>query len=241
MGGIPCNSLSQVISMDGKGAERIVPGLMAIGEAACASVHGANRLGCNALLELVVFGKSAGELAMQHIPAGGKHARLPAHALEPLLARFEDTAASRGTTRPAAIRKQLQRIMQQHAGIFRRGDLLAEGQRQLRDLWAVMQHELHVADKSRIWNNDLVEALELDNLMRQAAATLHCAGMRAESRGAHWREDFPSRDDDGWLAHSLCFVDDSGNTRHARRAVRLTAEEPKTKAPLSFPPQARAY
>ena len=224
-----------------KGREQIVPGLMAIGEAACTSVHGANRLGCNALLELVVFGKIAGEYAAHNTPKNKTHTALAPHLLEPLLARFEDTRTSKGTLRPRELRKSLQSLMQSHASIFREASLLAEGQKNLRDLWSLYQSELHVADNSLIWNNDLVEALELDNLMRQATATLHSAAARTESRGAHWREDHPARNDTQWLTHSLCFIDQSGNARLTTRPVRLTAEEPKTHEPISFPPQARVY
>ncbi len=236
MGGIPTDKESRVTN-----GTHTVPGLLAIGEAACTSVHGANRLGCNALLELVVFGKEAGNLAASTTPRGKSHSPLAAHNLEPLLARFEDTRTSKGTSRPAHIRKPLQALMQHHASIFREAHLLAEGQKKLRDLWSLYQSDLRVADNSLIWNNDLVEALELDNLMRQATATLHSATMRTESRGAHWREDHPTRDDAQWLAHSLCFVDDSGNARLTTRPVRLEGKEPQTQEPISFPPQARAY
>lgn len=249
MGGIPTNAQSQVILTspsppvgEGRGGgEHTIPGLMAIGEASSTSVHGANRLGCNALLELVVFGKAAGEYAAAHTPKGKTHAPLPAHALEPLLARFEDMRTSKGTLRPNQLRKSLQAIMHQHASIFRESASLAEGQQKLRELWLTYQSELRVADNSLIWNNDLVEALEFDNLLRQATATLHSAATRTESRGAHWRQDFPARNDAQWLTHSLCFVDDAGNARLTTRPVRLEAEEPKTHEPLSFPPQARAY
>jgi succinate dehydrogenase / fumarate reductase flavoprotein subunit len=240
MGGIPTNAQSQVVTRDSKGTERIVPGLLAIGEASCTSVHGANRLGCNALLELVVFGKAAGELAAATTPAQ-KHAPLPAHSIEPTLDRLEDMLASNGSQRPAALRKTLQNLMQSHAGIFREASHLAEGQKQLRDLWVYMQAELRVADRSLIWNNDLVEAIELDNLMRQSTACLHSAAARTESRGAHSRADFPARDDASWLTHSLCFVDNGGNARLATRPVRMHGEEPQTHEPISFPPQARAY
>jgi len=230
MGGIPTTKESLVV-----GNERIIPGLMAIGEAACTSVHGANRLGCNALLELVVFGKLAGDYAALHTPKGQSHPTLSAHNLEPILARFEDARASKGSMRPALLRKNLQAIMQTHASIFRSAELLEEGQKKLRELWNLTESELHVADNSLIWNNELVEALELDNLMRQATATLHCAAIRTESRGAHWREDHPTRNDARWLAHSLCFVDDSGNTRHTTRPVRMETEGTR------FPPEERAY
>jgi succinate dehydrogenase / fumarate reductase flavoprotein subunit len=241
MGGIACDSDSRVVTLDAKGMERIVPGLMAIGETACNSVHGANRLGCNALLELVVFGKAAGERAAQSVTPGAAHKHLPAELLEPLLSRFDDMREARGGVRPSHIRKTMQQAMQSHASIFRNAGLLAEGQKHLRELWGMMQHELHVADHSLIWNNDLIDALETDNLLRQATVALACAHARTESRGAHWREDYPSRDDAHWLKHSLGFIDDDGNPRLQTRAVRLTAEEPQTHAPLSFMPEERSY
>lgn len=217
----------------------MVPGLMAIGEAACTSVHGANRLGCNSLLELIVFGKAAGERAA--LLAGHAHKPLPASALEPLLTRFDELRQSRGTLRPNQIRKQSQLAMQHHASIFRTDALLHTGQQQLRDSWGMMQHELHVADTSLIWNNDLLDALETDNLLRQATVTLACASARTESRGAHWREDYPKRNDADWLKHSIGFIDDDGNTRLLTRPVHLSAEEPKTHATLAFPPEERTY
>lgn len=241
MGGIPCNLMSQVVTLDSKGHERVVEGLLAIGEAACTSVHGANRLGCNGLLELVVFGKAAGELAADSITPGKSHKVLSADLLEPLLTRFDELRTSCGTVRPQQIRKYLQQTMQDHASIFRNGELLAEAQRQLRDLWNIMQNDLHVADTSMIWNNDLLDALETDNLLRQATACVTSAFERMESRGAHWREDYPARDDKHCLQHSICFIDDNGNARFATRPVRLTGEEPETHIPISFPPEERAY
>jgi len=241
MGGIPCNQWSQVMTQDSKGNERIVSGLLAIGEAACTSVHGANRLGCNALLELVVFGKAAGERAADAVKPGATHKALRNDLLEPIMTRLDDVRSSRGTTRPHIIRKRLQQTMQKYASIFRTGELLDEGQRQLRELWSLMQNDLLVTDTSMIWNNDLMDVLETDNLLRQATATVASAIARTESRGAHWRNDFPARDDKNCLQHSVCFVDDSGNTRFQTRPVRLTAEEPKTNIPISFPPEERAY
>jgi len=241
MGGIPCNKHSQVITLDSKGTERIVPGLLAIGEAACTSVHGANRLGCNSLLELVIFGKAAGENAAKAIKNGTPHKKLSDDALEPAMSRFDDLRESRGTQRPNRLRKQLQRLMQNHTNILRYQSRLEAGQAQIKELWNVMRHELHIADTSLIWNTDLVEALELDNLLRQSTVILAGAAMRTESRGAHWREDFPKRDDKQWLKHSIGFVDDNGNVRMQTRPIRMTAEEPKTQAVLSFPPEERVY
>jgi succinate dehydrogenase / fumarate reductase, flavoprotein subunit len=241
MGGIPCNRYSQVITFDTKGHEKVVPGLMAIGETACTSVHGANRLGCNALLELVVFGRAAGEKAAGMVRPGSRHKALPQELLEPSLTRLDDMRTARGRVRPWEIRKSLQGLMQSHANIFRRGDTLAEGLKQLRELAGILQNDLLVSDKSMIWNNDLVEAMEAENLLKQAIATMASALERTESRGAHWREDFPQRDDMKWLKHSLCFVDNDGNSRMLERPVRLSGEELKTLSPISFPPEERTY
>ncbi len=241
MGGIPTNMQSQVVTIDSKGSERIIEGLLAIGEASCTSVHGANRLGCNGLLELIVFGKAAGEFAADSIVHGASHKVISSELLEPLITRFDDLRTARGNMRPNKIRKSLQNVMQANASIFRTNDLLFNGQKELRTLWGMMQHELHVADTSLIWNNDLIEALETDNLLRQASSAMTSAYERCESRGAHWRQDFPTRDDAGCLAHSVCFVDDHGNTRFTIRPVRLHAEDMLTRTPISFPPEERAY
>jgi succinate dehydrogenase / fumarate reductase, flavoprotein subunit len=239
MGGIPCNKFSEVISLNAKGEEYNVPGLMAIGEASCTSVHGANRLGCNALLELVVFGKAAGENASTNLPAS--HKSLSDSTLEPAITRFDQLRHKSGHMRPNLIRKEMQQVMQQNASIFRTDSLLEGAQRQLQSLWNNLQHDVKIGDKSLIWNNDLLDALEADNLMRQACATVSSAHERTESRGAHWRDDYPARNDHQWLKHSLVFVDDNGQTRLQYRPVRLTAPEPKTSATLSFPPEERAY
>lgn len=241
MGGIACNAHGQALTFDSKGQEHIIPNLLAVGEAACMSVHGANRLGCNALLELVVFGKRVGERAAASVVASKPHKRLSPELLEPALTRLEELRTAGGTMRPVTIRKSLQRVMQSHASIFRTRALLEEGRMQLRDIWLLMRHELKLADHSLIWNNDLLEAIELDNLLRQATATLACAYERAESRGAHWREDFPKRDDKNWLKHSLAFVDDQGNARLSSRPVKLSYEDPKTHETASFPPEERTY
>ena len=227
MGGIPTNAGCEVEGMQG---------LLAIGEAACTSVHGANRLGCNALLELVVFGKLAGEKAAARALKNDAHPTLPEASLEKAIGRFDRLRHAAGKTRPQAIRKAMQQAMQHHAAIFRTQALLDQGKEKLAQLWQAFGDDLQVADKSLLWNTDLLEALETDNLLRQSTAAMASAAARTESRGAHWREDFPTRNDGAWLTHSLAFVGESGEVRTSTRPVRLTAAED---AP-SFPPEERA-
>jgi succinate dehydrogenase / fumarate reductase flavoprotein subunit len=226
MGGIPTNATCEVEG---------VHGLYAIGEAACTSVHGANRLGCNALLELVVFGKLAGEKAAAQAAQSSSHATLTASSTDPVLARFDMLRHADGEARPQTIRKKMQQTMQTNAAIFRTQPLLEEGAEKLSALWNKFTDDLRVADRSLMWNSDLLEALETDNLLRQATASMHSALARTESRGAHWREDYPTRNDENWLKHSLAFVDEKGNATTSTRPVRLKAAED---AP-SFPPEER--
>ena len=232
MGGIPTDSKSQVINNG-----NIVEGLLAIGEAACTSVHGANRLGCNALLELVVFGKAAGELAAASINNKNSHKKITDNMLETALARFDNLRFAGSSTRPNKIRKEMQQIMQHHGSIFRTDDLLAEGVHKLSNLWKIAKNDMKVADNSLIWNNDLLDALETDNLLRLASVTLTSALKRTESRGAHFRADFPKRDDEHWLTHSLTSMNENGEIQHSTRPVRLE----NTEKTISFPPEERGY
>ena len=232
MGGIPTNMHSEVID-NGK----VVEGLLAIGEASCTSVHGANRLGCNALLELVVFGKAAGELAIKTITGKPSHKTITENMLEPSLTRFDKLRNASGNTRPNKIRKELQNTMQQHGNIFRTNDLLVEGINKLAHIWQIAKNDMKVMDKSMVWNNDLLDALETDNLLRLASVTLTSASKRTESRGAHFRADFPKRDDKNWLVHSLVSMNENGEIQHSTRPVSLENAE-KT---LSFPPEERGY
>jgi succinate dehydrogenase / fumarate reductase flavoprotein subunit len=215
MGGIPTLANSEVVAADGVG----VPGLYAIGEAACNSVHGANRLGCNSLLDLIVFGKAAGELASG--TTGGSHAALDSAILENAVAHFDALRAASGSLTPAVLRKQTQSVMQQHAGIVREGATLMHGLRALEMLWQQRKHSLLVRDKGLIWNNDLVEAIELDNLLLQSVATMTTAMHRTESRGAHYRSDFPVRNDADWLTHTLFVIDQHERFDLIPRAVRM--------------------
>jgi succinate dehydrogenase / fumarate reductase flavoprotein subunit len=236
MGGIPCNVHGQALTRQ-DGEERIVPGLMAIGEAACVSVHGANRLGSNSLLDLVVFGRAAASHCAAALRPGAAVAEPGANAVDPILARFDRIRNAAGNRPAAALRDEMQRAMQRDAAVFRTGETLAEGCEAVGRCFASLR-ELKISDRSLVFNTDLVEALELDNLLRQSLATIHSARNRTESRGAHAREDFPARDDAAWMKHSLAWVDDAGEVRFDYRAVQRDTLAGDVER---IPPQVRAY
>lgn len=233
MGGIPTNANGEVIGIDGG----IICGLFAIGEAACTSVHGANRLGCNGLLELVVFGKIAGSLAANSERNAGLHPAIPNVAIESSIARFEKVRTANGALKPVKIRKKIQQIMQEHGNIFRSGKLLEAGIEKLETLWRVANNDIGISDKSLLWNNELLEALEADNLLRLAICTLAGALERKESRGAHFRDDFPQRDDHNFLHHSLVSLNNSGKATMSLRQVRLASHN----GSICFLPEDREY
>jgi succinate dehydrogenase / fumarate reductase flavoprotein subunit len=236
MGGIPCNVHGEAITRAG-GQDVVVQGLMAVGEAACVSVHGANRLGSNSLLDLVVFGREAAKQCARMLERDRAHRALPADAGEDAVARLDRLRHAKGGRRTADIRLSMQRIMQSDAAVFRSGESLNDGKRRLAEVVAWFA-EVQVTDRSLIWNTDLIETLELDNLLGQAVATMHSAENRQESRGAQAREDFPNRDDDAWLKHSLCWVAAGGSTRFDYRPVHLNT---LTQDVESIPPKARTY
>jgi succinate dehydrogenase / fumarate reductase flavoprotein subunit len=236
MGGVPTNYRTEVIT-HGPDGDRVVPGLMAVGEAACVSVHGANRLGTNSLLDLVVFGRAAAHRAAEIIKPGQSQPPLPPRAGEAALDRMDRIRHAKGGSTTGEIRLAMQKTMQNHAAVFRNSQSLAEGVEKMRGHWAHMD-DLRVSDRSLIWNTDLVEAMELDNLMGNAMTTVVSAEARKESRGAHAHEDFPDRDDQAWLKHSLAWCDAAGNVRLDYRAVTLTT---LTNEVQSFPPKARVY
>ncbi len=211
MGGIPCNYHGQVVTKKGKDDDAVVPGLYAVGEAACVSVHGANRLGSNSLIDLVVFGRATGLHLKETLTPGASHKPLPKDAADLALKRVDQYRFATGGSKTADIRLDMQKTMQKHAAVFRDTALLAEGVDLMQKVNARMQ-DVAVTDRSLIWNTDLIETLELDNLMAQAVCTMESANNRKESRGAHAHEDFPERDDKNWMKHTISWFDGWGGT-----------------------------
>jgi len=237
MGGIPTNYWGEVVTKGSDGQERIVPGLMAVGEAACVSVHGANRLGSNSLIDLVVFGRASAIRCGQLIKRDSASKPFAPSAGEEAIARVDKLRNAKGSASTAKIRLSMQRVMQNHAAVFRTGESLQEGIDLLEPIFASFE-DVSVADRSLIWNTDLIETMELENLLCQAMATIKSALFRTESRGAQAREDYPDRDDDNWLKHTLVWVDEKGGVRFDDRPVQMST---LTDDVEPIPPKARTY
>ena len=237
MGGIPTNYWGEVLRPTPENPDQIVPGLMAIGEAACVSVHGANRLGTNSLLDLVVFGRAAAIRAAEVVKPNAPHKPLSPTAADAAIARFDRIRNAKGSLKTAEIRNSMQRTMQDHCAVFRTSDVLAEGVTKINEVSKSFE-QLQITDRSLIWNSDLVEALELENLLVQAVVSLTSAENRHESRGAHAHENFPDRNDDVWMKHTVTWLDDVGKVTIGYRPVHLYTLTDEVEA---FPPKARVY
>ena len=237
MGGVPTNHRGEAVTVRDGDPDATVPGLMAIGEAACVSVHGANRLGSNSLLDLVVFGRAAAIRAAETIEPGESHRPLPKDAGERALASLDRLRHADGDTPTAELRLDMQRVMQNHCAVFRSGEVLREGAGKLDALWRG-RDDIKVSDRSMIWNSDLVETLEFENLLAQSVVAVAGARAREESRGAHAREDFTERDDGNWLKHTVAWLGEDGRPVLDYRPVRLRT---LTNDVEPIPPQARVY
>ena len=241
MGGIPTNYHGEVVTLKDGNPDNVVPGLFAVGEAACVSVHGANRLGSNSLIDLVVFGRAAGLRLAEVVKSGAIQEELPKDSAELALGRLDRFRHAEGSSPTAEIRLEMQRTMQADCGVFRTDRTLAEGVSKIDKVFARMA-DVRVSDRSLIWNSDLVETLELDNLLSQAIVTMHCAANRKESRGAHMQEDYPKRDDKNWMKHTVSWFDGSaGKSSGVKIDYRPVHEFTLTNDIEYIKPKARVY
>ncbi len=242
MGGIPCNYHGEVVTIGPDGnPDHVVPGLFAVGEAACVSVHGANRLGSNSLIDLVVFGRATGHRLKELVQPNAKQEELPADSADFALGRVDHFRNAKGGSPTAEVRANMQKTMQKHAAVFRDSALMEEGVKLLAETNKQMQ-DIHVTDRSLIWNSDLIETLELDNLMAQAVVTMNSAENRKESRGAHAHEDFPNRDDSNWMKHTAAWFEGwGGNGGAVKIDYRPVHEYTLTDDIEYIKPKARVY
>jgi len=237
MGGVPTNYLGEAVQPVDGDPDVIIPGLMAVGEAACVSVHGANRLGSNSLLDLVVFGRAAADRCAEILMPGAKQQDLPGDAGDSALDWLDSRRHAKGSYSTAELRGEMQRTMQAHCAVFRTEELMTEGVNKMADIWSKMD-DLKISDSGMIWNSDLVETLEFDNLMAQALVSIHGALERKESRGGHAREDFPDRDDANWMKHTVAWLNEDGTSRFDFRPVHNYTLSDDLDA---VPPKARTY
>ncbi|MCC6780833.1 MAG: FAD-binding protein, partial [Hyphomicrobiales bacterium] len=237
MGGIATNYHGEVLTKKSGNDDFVVPGLMALGEAACVSVHGANRLGSNSLIDLVVFGRAAALRCAEILHSGDRQPDLPKDSADRTLARLDKFRHAAGKTGTAQLRAKMQKVMQTNCAVFRTGEVLQEGKRLIHEVYEGVP-DIRVSDRSLIWNSDLIETLEFDNLIVQAVVTMESAANRTESRGAHAREDYPDRDDKSWMKHTLSWIDSAGKVAIDYRPVHTYTQ---TNEVSYIEPKARVY
>jgi succinate dehydrogenase / fumarate reductase flavoprotein subunit len=237
MGGIATNYHGEALTKKNGDPDSIIPGLMALGEAACVSVHGANRLGSNSLIDLVVFGRAAAHRCAEILTPGEKQPDLPKDSSERSLARLDKFRNAAGGTPTAQLRLKMQKVMQEDCAVFRTGEVLEQGHKRIHEVYDGMS-DIRTTDRSLIWNSDLIETLELDNLLAQAVVTMDSAQNRTESRGAHAREDYPERDDKNWMKHTLAWMDADGKVTIDYRPVHTYT---LTNDVAYIEPKARVY